>query len=549
MNAHENVCKMVRWNLPICLNHGKPGGHCRTRAPGWVAALALAFLPLAAPAAAGQAECSSELGAVTIGGNLQVTGNCRLEGTVVSGNLLVDDGASLITRGASIGGNLVAEAAGDVDISETAVGGSIRLIGLVGADSVVRDSSAGGNIQLDDNSTRLTVEGNSVGGNVTAYRNTSGLSLTANAVGGSLRCEDNAPAPTGSANDVRGVSSGQCADSAMVNAGGNAVGAVETDTGSDLEPPLHWTDAPGADNYCDGPVGDIYVGGNIHVAAPGCELLDTTVMGSVYVYSGGSLSMNESFVAGRLVAADAFELEVVDSLIQGDIEIDRLVGEVSAVGSVFGSNVRFDGNGYPVSLRKSTVTGNVRIAGNSGGVAVVDNVIGGNLDCERNDPVVTGSANLVYGTRRSQCESLQFSDDTAATSAGVGEVDVDTDDSEVGVGIAGSEDGGSATVDVPTGGGSEVGVGIAGSEDGGSATVDVPTGSGSEVGVGVAGSEDGGSVSVDVPTGGGSEVGVDVAGSEDGGSVSVDVPSDGGGSAGVLSLIALLLCTGLRRRV
>jgi len=173
----------------------------------------LPFAALAAGAAsADDVHCPPDLGAVTVDGNVLVAAPCRLDGTVVKGNVHIYAGGSLVARGADIDGNIQAETGDFVDVADSRVGGSVQLDDLVGDLSVVTTSTVDGNIQLKGNRSRLEIVDNVVGADVQGFSNTGGLLIADNRIDGNLQCKENDPAPVGGNNDVSGNKEDQCAD-------------------------------------------------------------------------------------------------------------------------------------------------------------------------------------------------------------------------------------------------------------------------------------------------------------------------------------------------
>lgn len=176
-----------------------------------IAALA-AFCSAPSIALADDVPCGPNLGNVTIDGNVLVSTACRLDGTVVKGNVLLYAGGSLIARDATVEGSIQADTADFVDVESTRVNGNIQLDGLVGDRSTVVQTSVGGSIQLNDNRTALAIQGNDVNGDVQAFDNSGGVLIADNTVDGNLQCKTNAPAPVGGGNAVQGNKEDQCAN-------------------------------------------------------------------------------------------------------------------------------------------------------------------------------------------------------------------------------------------------------------------------------------------------------------------------------------------------
>jgi hypothetical protein len=174
---------------------------------GLVAAMAL----LAIDASAGDYPCPPNLGPVTIGGNVVVSGACTLDRTTVDGNVIVLPGGSLVAKRADIRGNVQAEGAKRVRLIRSDVDGDVQLSGLLAAsDSRIVNSRVGGNIQLEDNRSPLLVQLNAVAEDVQVNANTGGAVIQSNTIDGNLQCQSNTPAPTGGGNIVGGSKEDQC---------------------------------------------------------------------------------------------------------------------------------------------------------------------------------------------------------------------------------------------------------------------------------------------------------------------------------------------------
>jgi hypothetical protein len=158
-------------------------------------------------------HCPPFLGRVTIDGNVLVAAPCRLEGTIVIGNVHLYAGGSLVARqGTQIGGSIQAENSDFVDLLETQVNGNIQLDDLVGDRSIINRSTIGGSIQLVGNRSRLEVLGNTVNADVQAFSNTGGVIIADNVIDGNLQCKSNNPPPAGGNNRVQGNKENQCAN-------------------------------------------------------------------------------------------------------------------------------------------------------------------------------------------------------------------------------------------------------------------------------------------------------------------------------------------------
>jgi hypothetical protein len=178
-------------------------------------AASVGLLMLAAasgPARGDDVHCPPSLGNVTIDGNVLVAALCRLEGTIVIGNVHLYAGGSLIARdGVRIDGSIQGENADFIDLADTRVNGNIQLDNFVGDRSIVNRSSIGGSIQLKANRSRIEVVDNTIDADVQAFENRGLVLIAGNVVGGNLQCKENDPPPAGGNNVVEGSKEDQCA--------------------------------------------------------------------------------------------------------------------------------------------------------------------------------------------------------------------------------------------------------------------------------------------------------------------------------------------------
>lgn len=226
-----------------------------------VAILAAAVLGLAAPAAA-DVNCTGSIGAVTIDDTLRVPdgASCTLSGTVVQGNVLIGEQASLTATDITVDGNVQDDNgnAGTVRIIDSTVEGSIQL--EQGTSVTVRNTAIDSDLQWESNCGALRAESNTIGGNLQANQNSGGLVITGNTIDGNLQCQSNNPAPTGSGNVVHGSAEDQCASL----------------TGGDPTPTPTPTPTPGSDIALACPPGEVPSSGladtarNVHRAAIDC---------------------------------------------------------------------------------------------------------------------------------------------------------------------------------------------------------------------------------------------------------------------------------------
>jgi uncharacterized membrane protein YgcG len=185
-----------------------------------------------AAAMADDVHCPPDIGSVTIDGNVLVAAPCRLDGTTVKGNVLLYAGGSLVAVGGRIIGNIQAENADFIDVTDIDVNGDIQLDNLVGDASRVEGSTVGGSIQLKDNRSRLEVLNTDVIGDVQAFSNVGGVVIADNVIDGNLQCKSNSPPPAGGNNRVAGNKEDQCANLTPESDGGSGPTSGSTGTGS-----------------------------------------------------------------------------------------------------------------------------------------------------------------------------------------------------------------------------------------------------------------------------------------------------------------------------
>lgn len=170
------------------------------------------------------------------------------------------------------------------------------------------------------------------------------------------------------------------------------------------------------DIECPPDAGAITIDGNV-VVTSACVLNGTTVKGSVYVYSGGSLSANDVTVIGNVQAENAFEVAVQNSEINGSVQLDNLVGDVSRIaGNTIGGSVQLDSNRTNLEVADNIVNADIQAFSNTGGLTLSSNSIDGNLQCKSNDPGPVGGGNVVQGNAEDQCASLSASGSVGGSS-------------------------------------------------------------------------------------------------------------------------------------
>jgi hypothetical protein len=154
--------------------------------------------------------CRGDLGGATVD-NLRVPegATCALNRTHVKGTVKVGPRATLYARGVRVEGNVQAENARLVSVTQSSrIGGSVQI--KQGGSATVLDSSVRGDIQYEANHSSLRANNNTVGGNIQVIGNQARAEIYRNVIEGNLQCKENRPQPTGGRNKVRGNKENQC---------------------------------------------------------------------------------------------------------------------------------------------------------------------------------------------------------------------------------------------------------------------------------------------------------------------------------------------------
>ena len=170
--------------------------------------LALAVLP--SIVVAEERTCRGDLGGAAVD-NLRVPdgATCTLSRNHVKGNIKVESRATLYARGVRVGGNVQAQNARLVSVTQASrIGGSVQV--KQGGSATVLDSTVQGDIQYEANNNSLRANDNHVGGNVQVIGNHARAEIYRNVIDGNLQCKENSPRPGGRGNDVRGNKENQC---------------------------------------------------------------------------------------------------------------------------------------------------------------------------------------------------------------------------------------------------------------------------------------------------------------------------------------------------
>jgi hypothetical protein len=173
-------------------------------------ATGLLALPTA-QAVAEETSCSGTLRSVTVDNLVVPQGaSCKLYGTRVKGTIKVEYGAQLRAEGVIVIGNVQAEGARSVSVTDNSrVGGSVQV--KQGGSALVSDSKVEGDVQYDENTAALRVLRSDIGGGVQIVKNFGGVTVRRNVIDGNLQCKENSPAPVGGGNIVGGTKEDQCA--------------------------------------------------------------------------------------------------------------------------------------------------------------------------------------------------------------------------------------------------------------------------------------------------------------------------------------------------
>lgn len=176
-----------------------------------VAAFCGATLLGAVAARADDFDCPPARGVEVVDGNIIVVGVCTLDGTLVKGNVLLEDNGDLLAEDATIVGNVQTDGALRVRIHGSDVNGDIQLTGVDGpGHSEVLASLVGGTLDIAGNEARFELRDNAVNSDLKANLNLGGVAIRGNDIGGNLQCQNNAPPPTGGDNVVDGNKEDQC---------------------------------------------------------------------------------------------------------------------------------------------------------------------------------------------------------------------------------------------------------------------------------------------------------------------------------------------------
>ena len=153
-------------------------------------------------------ECTQTITGPRAGSLLVTSGVTCLDGATVAGTVTVRNGASLVVKDSTVAGSLLADGAGEIQVFGSTLAGQVRIDGTVDGVTAA-GSSFRGSVALTGNG---RVPGNASEERYTQYGEAYGPILAGNSFAGRLSCSGSS-APVrdfGAANDIRGVTTGEC---------------------------------------------------------------------------------------------------------------------------------------------------------------------------------------------------------------------------------------------------------------------------------------------------------------------------------------------------
>jgi hypothetical protein len=361
-------------------------------------ARALAAGPALAPAAsnlAGNVTCDNlVIGAIRLDSvYVPPQSACRLEGTLLQGNLTAAPGATVEANAVQVGGNVQADGAAHVVLDgSSAVAGSVQI--KQGGSALVRGARITGDLQIDAMRGQVSAVGNRVGGSLQAFGNLGGLAIESNTMNGNLQCGENLPAPVVAGNTAALIE-GQCVPAS----GGSGTGG----TGGGTVAPT----TPLSGNVtCNGlRIGAITLDSVIVPAGASCELDGTRLIGNLEAKEGASLRAHGVRVGGNLQADGAVSTILSGaSTIGGSVQLKQ-GGSASVTGASITGDLQIDGLRGPVTASSNALGGNLQAVANTGGLIFSANRMAGAMQCKDNQPAPTGSGN-VASIKQDQCRRL-----------------------------------------------------------------------------------------------------------------------------------------------
>jgi hypothetical protein len=351
-------------------------------------------LMAAPPGLSGNVTCDNlAIGAVSLD-TVTVPANaaCRLEGTVLIGSILVNQGAMLEASAVRLNGSVQAEGAAHVTLADaSSVGGSVQV--KQGGSAAIAGAQITGDLQIDSMRGTVFATGNRLGGSLQAVANRGGVTITGNTMNGNLQCKENAPAPLASDNVAASIED-QCVPGASGGSGGVGGGTVP---------------APGGlsgNVTCDGlRIGAVSLDTVVVPAGASCVLEGTRLVGSIIVGANATLGATGVRVNGNVQAEGAASVLLGGaSAVGGSVQLKQ--GGSATVGGVsIGGDLQIDAMNGPVAASGNAIGGNLQAVGNRGGLSLAANRMIGALQCKENQPAPSGSGN-VASIKEDQCRAL-----------------------------------------------------------------------------------------------------------------------------------------------
>lgn len=157
---------------------------------------------------------------------------------------------------------------------------------------------------------------------------------------------------------------------------------------------------------CRGKLGKITVD-NLRVPQNAtCELDGTKVKGTITVQNGATLIASRVVVIGNVQGENARLVSVVrKSRVGGSVQVKQ-GRRAKVINSEIDGSIQLESNSGALRVSGNTVGADVQAFQNKGGVEIEDNDIDGNLQCKENKPAPVGGGNRVQGNKEDQCRRL-----------------------------------------------------------------------------------------------------------------------------------------------
>ncbi len=373
------------------------GGSASPQADASAQALAAGPALVAAPASlSGNVSCRNmSIGPARLDSiDVPADAACRLDGTVLIGNITVGRGAMLDAAGIAMNGSVQAEGAAHVALFDASVGGSVQV--KQGGSAQGELLRITGDLQIDAMRGAVKAHDNQIGGSLQAVGNLGGLTVTDNRINGNLQCKENNPTTYAAGNTAASIED-QCVETVAGGGSGGSVGSGGV------------TPAPGpltGNVTCNGlRIGADSLDTVIVPAGATCVLEGTRLIGSIIVNRGATLAASDVRVNGNLQAEGASGTAVSGrSSFGGSVQIKQGVG-ANITGASITGDLQIDAMSGPVTASANAIGGSLQAVGNRGGLSLSANRMGGNLQCKENLPAPAGSGNAA-ASKEDQCAAL-----------------------------------------------------------------------------------------------------------------------------------------------